>query len=212
MTEDEWLTSTDPRPMFELVWNPHPNRRRASDRQYRLFACACARLLWDRLDDERSRRSVEVAEEFADGRAVADDLRSAHEAAIRVTADWPAFFEKDLRSVGAATVASTRVAFAAGRQAGVFLEEAMPGVGAVLARDVVGNPFRLVTIDPAWLSSTVTFLAQAIYADRAFDRMPILADALQDAGCESDAVLNHLRGSTPHVVGCWALDLVLGKR
>jgi hypothetical protein len=55
-------------------------------------------------------------------------------------------------------------------------------------------------------------LANGIYAERAFDRMPILADALQDAGCDSEALLSHLRDAdATHVRGCWALDLVLGK-
>ena len=81
-----------------------------------------------------------------------------------------------------------------------------------VARDIFGNPFRPVTIDPAWRTSDVILLANGIYAERAFDRMPILADALQDAGCDSDDILNHLRDAkTTHVRGCWALDLVLGK-
>jgi hypothetical protein len=80
-----------------------------------------------------------------------------------------------------------------------------------LVRDIFGNPFRSTTFDPAWRTSTVVTLAEGIYADRAFDRLPILADALQDAGCASDDLLTHLRGDGPHVKGCWALDLILGK-
>ena len=79
-------------------------------------------------------------------------------------------------------------------------------------REVFGNPFRPVTFDPAWLTSDVLALARGIYEERAFDRMPILADALQDAGCECDDILNHCRdANATHVRGCWALDLVLGK-
>jgi hypothetical protein len=78
-------------------------------------------------------------------------------------------------------------------------------------RDVAGNPFRPVTFDPAWRTSAVLTLADHIYAGRAFDRLPILADALQDAGCEDAAVLAHCRGPGPHVRGCWVVDLVLGK-
>jgi hypothetical protein len=81
-----------------------------------------------------------------------------------------------------------------------------------LLREIFGNPFRPVTFEPLWRTSTVLTLAQGIYDERAFDRMLILADALQDAGCDSDDLLNHLRDATaPHVRGCWALDLVLGK-
>jgi hypothetical protein len=72
-------------------------------------------------------------------------------------------------------------------------------------------PLRFVTIRPSWLTSTVVALARGIYEDRAFDRMPILADALQDAGCDSDDILNHCRGPGPHIRGCGVVDLVLGK-
>lgn len=82
---------------------------------------------------------------------------------------------------------------------------------ADLLRDIFGNPFRPVTVDPAWLTSDVNTLAAGIYADRAFDRMPILADALQDAGCDNGDILNHCRGDNPHVRGCWVVDLLLGK-
>ena len=77
--------------------------------------------------------------------------------------------------------------------------------------DIFGNPFRPVAIDPDWLTSTVVALARGIYDDRAFDRLPILADALQDAGCENADVLTHCRGDGPHVRGCWVVDLLLGK-
>jgi len=70
---------------------------------------------------------------------------------------------------------------------------------------------RTAILDPAWLTSTVVSLAEGIYAERAFDRLPILADALQDAGCENTDVLDHCRGPGPHVRGCWVVDLVLGK-
>jgi hypothetical protein len=78
-------------------------------------------------------------------------------------------------------------------------------------REVFGNPFRPIAIDPSWRTSTVVALAHGIYDERTFDRMPILADALQDAACDNDDVLNHIRGNGPHVLGCWALDALLGK-
>ncbi len=76
---------------------------------------------------------------------------------------------------------------------------------------IFGNPFRPVAFDSAWLSSTARGIAEAIYDDRAFDRLPILGDALQDAGCENDDILSHCRGEGPHVRGCWVVDGVLGK-
>src|SRR5262249_26485553 len=83
---------------------------------------------------------------------------------------------------------------------------------AALLRAIFGNPFRPVSADPGWLTSTVVALARSIYEDRAFDRLPILADALQDAGCEHPDVLDHYRGSGPHARGCWVVDLLLGKQ
>jgi hypothetical protein len=79
-------------------------------------------------------------------------------------------------------------------------------------RDIFGNPFRPVTADPRWLTSTAVALARTIYTDRAFDRLPILADALEDMGCDNADVLTHCRGDGPHVRGCWVTDLVLGKK
>ena len=81
-----------------------------------------------------------------------------------------------------------------------------------LIRELIPFPKRQVAFTPAWRTSDVMPLARGIYDERAFDRMPILADALQDSGCDSDDILNHLRDPhATHVRGCWALDLVLSK-
>ncbi len=83
---------------------------------------------------------------------------------------------------------------------------------ADLLRDIVGNPFRPVAFSPAWRTSTAVSLARAVYESRDFGAMPILADALQDAGCDSDDILAHCRDtSLTHVRGCWVTDFVLGK-
>ena len=84
-------------------------------------------------------------------------------------------------------------------------------VQASLLRDVFGNPFRPVAFDPRWRTADVTALARGIYDDRAFDRLPLLADALMAAGCDSEDLLAHCRSEGPHVRGCWVVDLVLGK-
>src|SRR5262249_18435688 len=84
-----------------------------------------------------------------------------------------------------------------------------------LLRCIFGNPFHpRPAINPtilAWNDATIRRLAQAIYDERAFDRMQILADALEEAGCDIAEILSHLRGPGPHVRGCWVLDLLLGK-
>jgi len=113
-----------------------------------------------------------------------------------------------------------------GRRLGVFKpdEEERRGSGSTTSgfgqgperagvmRELFGNPFKPVVADPFWLTSDVVALASGIYEDRAFDRMPILADALQDAGCGNEDLLTHCRDTTAtHVRGCWVVDLVLGK-
>jgi hypothetical protein len=87
--------------------------------------------------------------------------------------------------------------------------------GPVLAHatllEVFGNPFQPVAFKSSWRTDTAVSLARTMYESRDFNAMPILADALQDAGCDNDDVLNHCRGDGPHVRGCWVCDLVLGK-
>jgi hypothetical protein len=73
------------------------------------------------------------------------------------------------------------------------------------------GPAFSIAINSAWLSSSVVSLAQAIYDDRTFDRLPILADALEDAGCTNQDILNHCRQPGEHCRGCWVVDLLLGK-
>lgn len=74
--------------------------------------------------------------------------------------------------------------------------------------DFKGEPI----LDTSWLTTTSIAIAECISDDRAFDRLPILADALQDAGCEDADILDHCRSDGQHVRGCWVVDLVLGKK
>jgi hypothetical protein len=85
-------------------------------------------------------------------------------------------------------------------------------------RCVFGNPFRPISIGPAWLTPTVTNLAQSAYEERALpsgeldpDRLLVLSDAAEEAGCDKNDILSHLRGAGPHVRGCWGVDLILHK-
>ncbi|MDY3553649.1 hypothetical protein R5W24_002753 [Gemmata sp. JC717] len=86
-----------------------------------------------------------------------------------------------------------------------------PSYAAALLRDIFGNPFRPVAFSPLWRTDTAVAIAAQMYESRDFSAMPILADALQDAGCDSDDILSHCRGGELHVRGCWVVDLVLGK-
>jgi hypothetical protein len=117
-----------------------------------------------------------------------------------------------LRSVSAAVAFLKRGDGDSGRPLNDTVETgAATGFHVKLLRDIFGDPFRTVAIDPLWLTSDVLALARGIYEDRAFDRMPILADALQDVGCANEVVLDHCRGLGPHVRGCWVVDLLLGQ-
>jgi hypothetical protein len=113
--------------------------------------------------------------------------------------------------------AHARSAFAVAAGGGDWkkAEQAEQAAQAVLLRDIVGNPFRLpAPIAPAVVAyngGAARRLAEAIYDGRRFEDLPVLADLLEEAGCTDAALLGHLRGPGPHVVGCWAVDLVLGR-
>jgi hypothetical protein len=86
---------------------------------------------------------------------------------------------------------------------------------AAILNDLFGPlPCRPVAFDPAWLvwnDGAVARLAWAVYDERAFNRLPILADTLEEAGCTTEPILSHCRGPGEHVRGCWVLDLILGR-
>jgi hypothetical protein len=122
----------------------------------------------------------------------------------------------DSKEWGAALVTFGRACLSAHRLPptegnGWTVRAVTPDVQVALLRCLVGNPFRRTTCSPDWRTDTALALARQIYESRDFGAMPILADALQDAGCDDTGILDHCRGSGPHVRGCWVVDLVLGK-
>jgi hypothetical protein len=210
-------------------------RGKASERKIRLFEVACCRRIWQLLPDGRSRQAIEVAESFADAQATEEELETAADAAWSV---WDADRERasaegkwdrgspDLPYTPSAAAynVATPLGWWGGAPAFVapheITREATANSGmegaeqAVLLRDIFGNPFRPVAVDPSWLAwngGIVVKLAQAVYDERAFDRLPMLADALEEAACHDAGILTHCRGPGPHVRGCWVVDLVLGK-
>ena len=209
MTEAEWLTGANPELMLPLV------RGRASGRKLRLFACACCRRVWHLLKFDRSRQAVEVAERFADDLADETEREAARRssnigktAGLGGTTTFPASRAAHTCTVEKPWVAATEASHRAATADNLKRERREQ---ARLLRCVAGNPFRAVTPDPGWFTSTVLALAGGIYEDRAFDRLPILADALQDAGCENEDVLNHCRQPGDHARGCWVVDALLRK-
>jgi hypothetical protein len=238
MTEAEWLAHTDPQPMLEYI------RGKASDRKLRLFACTCCRRIWHLLQDERSRYAVEIAEEYAEGGIEAHRIQDAWDAdgvtAIGHAVDGATALDAAWGADWASKNVADAVREIVERERGKRLFERMVSGSAALSavehnahsereersyrderkaqssalQDLIGNPFRPVAIDPAWLAwnnAAVAKLAQSIYDDRAFDRLPLLADALVAAGCTNEDILAHCRSGGEHVRGCWVVDLLLGK-
>jgi hypothetical protein len=226
MNEEQWLAATDPLPMLESL------RGKASGRKLWLFAVACCRSFWGRLR-ERSRAAVEVAERFADGLAGDDEWgaagrHAAEEASLPHTAHLvPRVTWLDREPASAASYTCRPEAFQAalytarkgcdGSLVGVLSRRKLRSQCNLL-RCIVGSPFRAVNFSAAWQTATVRGLAEAAYSTRTTPagtldrtRLAVLADALEEAGCDSNDVLGHLRGPGPHVRGCWVVDLVLGK-
>jgi hypothetical protein len=231
MTEAEWLTCTEPERILGFL------RGRISDRKRRLFAAACCRRICHLLADERSRQAVEVGERYADAQATEEELETAWDAASAV---WHSEWEltstpgdksnelddpfPDSASLAAYNVAIPSLGWWGGAPAFDAPDKIAREISAdsgtegaaqcVLLRDMFGNPFRPVVVDPSWLTwnnGTVAKLAQSIYDQRAFDRLPVLADALEEAGCANADILAHCRQPGEHVRGCWVVDLLLGK-
>jgi hypothetical protein len=218
MTEAEWLTSEDPLPMMRFLDG------KLSDRKLRLFLCGGCRRVWTSLSLKSMREAVEAAERFADGAIGADELGHVIETAVadfarfgrrnfhKMTPD-PTFAVKGFKMTLAvnATYPDPKRLFAVADLPIPDDESFRMMVNPALLRCVAGNPFRAVAFDPRWRIADAVDLARGIYEERAFDRLPLLADALMDAGCDSDDVLSHCRSEGPHVRGCWVVDLVLGK-
>jgi hypothetical protein len=107
--------------------------------------------------------------------------------------------------------AEQAVAKAAWDKACAHSERKEAGEQAAILRDIFGNPFRSITFDASFVTAKVAKLARAIYAERAFDRLPELADALKQAGCADPDILEHCHESQQHFLGCWLVDKLNGK-
>jgi hypothetical protein len=191
MTESEWLECTDPQKMLEFL------RGKLSERKLLLFECACSRRVLNLMYDSVSQTAVERAEAFAEG-----------------CLSSPSLFQFGRLNL---FVASPSKATRLASQVGSSPESERP-YQVLLLRDIFANPFRHVSIEPTWQTPTVNRLAVAAYEERHLPsgeldtaRLVILADALEESGCDSADILTHLRGPGPHVRGCWVVDLLLGK-
>jgi hypothetical protein len=225
------LTAADTLPVTSAAWafcaDPgvmlHAVRGKAGDRSLRLFACACVREMFSLLPDPRSRQAVEVAEQFAEGKITAEDLEaaakeaSAAELAVPRAAKFAALATTKPDAWIAAWDASWDAAEAAAtprKEDGktvvpIFFDE-MRTHQAHLLRALVPPP-TAPRIDPAWLrwnDSTVFRIAQNIREQHHYDDLPILADALAEAGCTDEAILS-CRVRSPYLRSSWVVDALL---
>jgi hypothetical protein len=319
VTEADWRTCADPTPLLHFL------RDKGSIRKWRLFAVACCQRISHLMTDERSRRAVEIAAQYADGAAAEEELQAARSAAQEAqddarAAEWRAEADANfgvtpayaaacvhLRAASAARSAVCRdprmadaepgspeashwnpshdgaaaavnwnvlatfgseqvdaawraaqsalggeqqnAAWRAAQSAAESAETSELQAQCQLLRDLFAEYFgppgeegawltsggaegehrpispaerwcllptrRATTIRAEWLAwndGTVRRIAQGIYEEGAFGRLPILADALLDAGCDDEELIAHCRQPGPHVRGCWAVDLILGKK
>ena len=199
--EDNWLSNSNAATLIGITLRfKHVYKRGSRGRRLRLIACAYFRIAWDQIQHDAIRNAVFVAEAFADKKCGVEDLLSAE---IAVGDTLPALQCKYRDRCFHLLHRRHEVAV---KLIGFENQQMCPVV-----RDIFGSPFHPVTFDPNWRTSDVVAIAQAMYESRDFSPMTILADALQDAGCEDADILDHCRGAGPHVRGCWIVDLVLGK-
>jgi hypothetical protein len=236
MTEDQWASILDPEAMQKLL----RDTGMLSERKARLFIVACCRHLWHMLE-EQDRNAVVLAEKYADGLAVREDLgevarRLAFHQAVAyfrhgdlARAVEDAAGEEPGRRAGRAAWSVLVAVYWSGPagydrasiQARYAAREAERARQWAAVRCVFGDPSRSVAVDPSWLrwnGGTVARLAQAAYQDRQLPgghldraRLAVLADALEEAGCADAGLLSHLRSPGPHVRGCAVIDALLGK-
>src|SRR5262245_11458144 len=233
MTEAQWLTREEPEPVLQFLLGERAREGgadrcpgcRVTDRKLRLFAVGICRRYWGSLNQERTRRAVEVAERYADGMAGEDELLGVHQVSDHEF--HVVISTGDPRT--APGIACLPEAASAARSVLSICSSVGPGFSFKLwtfkkrrkqtrrahldlLRDIFGNPFRPVTFAPEWRTDTALSLARQMYESRDFSLMPILADALQDADCDNEDILNHCRDTdATHVRGCWVVDLVLEK-
>jgi hypothetical protein len=222
MTENEWLHTAVPEEMLDYV----DTLVIATERQLRLFACACCRHLWHLLTELESRQTITRVEQYADGLATVSELAEAQAEAWHATNVNDGEVQPSNRSYHYAAQAVAWLAQCDEQvyDAGHVVEhcfsategdqdatDALEDYQRSVLHDIFANPFRPIKFVPHWRTTNVVELAFTIYEDRAFDRMPILADALMDAGCEDEQIISHCRNGGPHVRGCWLLDAILNK-
>ncbi len=230
MTETEWHSATSVNDLD--LWETTKNQ----NRKWRLFAAACCDRAVKSLNDPRLGPILLALDQYVDWEISWEELKRIRKILplIRkeIGLEWVGKNERLHFTASALddatakapqlalnSVYAVQFAFASmgrGRKDETrrmqSYRAAEERVQLQLARDIFGNPFRTIVLDSRWHTSTAVGLARTMYDARDFGAMPILADALQDAGCEDESVLTHCRDAKQvHVRGCWVVDRVLGK-
>ena len=179
--------------------------RSPSVRQQRLLHTTAAQLAFGTHHDNLLQSATDAAERWADYGQPAVSVDIVRAALIRELSSPDRSLECDRRQIGLAMLLDP---------IHIDLYSFLPDTRSAFAeaiRELFPNPFLPIAWKPEWFTSTVRDLATDIYDARDFAAMPILADALQDAGCGDEQVLNHCRANKPHARGCWVVDAILGK-
>jgi hypothetical protein len=224
LTEKEWQELSDPQRMLQHVGD------QASQRKLRLLAVACCRRIWRLITDAQALNAVAVAERFADELADEEQLAEACRSVpvafhtfgpsqYAAMAAWRATMcplSCHLEALNPAYHAARSEAFqkaTAGeaRQAADRRGQEELTAQAHLVSEIFGNPFRPLPVQVGWVTPTVRTMAEVTYNERRFADLPILADALEDVGCDNADILNHCRQPGEHVRGCWVVDLLTGR-
>ena len=217
MTEADWLEGDSSGLMIEHAKRVTGLSPKVRGRKYRLAAVAMVRRFLDREPLPDLIPVLEAAEKLCDDRCSLADVDAASRAGgflalPNIYPNWSMI----ARHLGETESFGSLRGIAGATQLGPLapgtLRSPFVAVQCRILREIFGNPFRPVTFSSDWRTDTAVSLARQMHESREFSAMPILADALQDAGCDRDDVLNHCRDTAQvHVRGCWVCDLVLGK-
>lgn len=211
MTEAEWNVCNDPHVIIEY------QRYVATERKMRLFVAAACRKKLSAKDHVLLSLLEQLAEGTADSRKIASrrkpqNLSKGHFLTNRFATNYSSHALLSLNPYQAA-IEATWYTTSGGPPKSRCSTDSQPALhNCNLLRDIFGNPFCPISIEAAGLTATVTQLAETIYQDRSFGSMPILADALENAGCTNADILNHCRQPGEHVRGCWVIDLLTGRK
>lgn len=233
MAENTLHKTNDPAQLLSAL--EYEYRGTIDGRKWRLIACACCRVVWHTLTDSRNRKAVELLELFADDandnthftQAVAENTAAENMDIRELNSGWGTVkCATFTNAIKAAKYTCEHAHFVITRyppEQRYFPETILrPKIGGLspknaneilsnVIRDIVGYFFRNEKIDDTVITPTVRQLARSIYQDRTFDHMPILGDALEEAGCDNENILTHCHANQTHFRGCWVLDLILTK-